>query len=185
MPLSSVRLLGPHLVDDVLAAAAVGTLVGVAPEVMREAIEGFHGLEHALEPAGEVGGVRFVNDSKATNIEAALRALESFDGGVVAIIGGRFKGGDFQDLRDAVRTRTAAVVAIGEARAQVRDAFGGDVPVYDAATMGEAVRAAFAAAAPGGVVLLAPACASFDMFRDYADRGRRFKDEVRRLISEA
>src|SRR5688500_7916218 len=79
MPLSSIPLLGPHLVDDVLAATAVGTLVGVKPEVMRETIEGFHGLEHALEPAGEVGGVRFVNDSKATNIEAALRALESFD----------------------------------------------------------------------------------------------------------
>ena len=184
IPLSSIRLIGPHLVDDVLAATAVGTLVGVTPDVMRETIEGFHGLEHALEPAGEVGGVRFVNDSKATNIEAALRALESFDTGVVAILGGRFKGGDFQDLRDAVRARTSAVVAIGEARTQVRDTFGGDVPVYDAATMAEAVRAAFAAAAPGGVVLLAPACASFDMFRDYAERGRIFKEEVRRLGEE-
>lgn len=184
MPLSSIPLLGPHLVDDVLAATAVGTLVGVKPDVMRDAIEGFHGLEHALEPAGEVAGVRFVNDSKATNIEAALRALESFDSGVVAIIGGRFKGGDFQDLREAVRARASAVIAIGEARTQVREAFGGDVPVYDAATMAEAVRAAFAAAAPGGVVLLAPACASFDMFRDYAERGRIFKEEVRRLGEE-
>lgn len=184
MPLSSVRLIGPHLVDDVLAAAAVGTLAGVPPGTIRDTVENFHGLEHALELAGEVGGVRFVNDSKATNVEAARRALESFDGGVVAILGGRFKGGDFQDLREAVRARASAVVAIGEARTQVRDTFGGDVPVYDAATMADAVRAAFAAAAPGGVVLLAPACASFDMFRDYAERGRIFKEEVRRLGEE-
>ena len=184
MPLSSIRLIGPHLVDDVLAAAAVGSLVGVPPDAMRRAIEEFHGLEHALEPAGEAGGVRFVNDSKATNIEAARRALESFDRGVVAIIGGRFKGGDLRDLRDAVRGRVAAVVAIGEAKDLVRQALGDLVPVHDATTMRDAVQSAFAAAEPGGVVLLAPACASFDMFRDYAERGRTFKEEVRRLAEE-
>ena len=184
MPLSAIRLLGPHLVDDVLAAAAVATLVGVEPSVMRDAIESFHGLEHALEPAGDVGGVRFVNDSKATNIEAARRAIESFESGVVAILGGRFKGGDFADLKEPARSRVTAVIAIGEAREMVREVFGSDVPVYDAASMGEAVRAAFAAAAPGGVVLLAPGCASFDMFKDYAERGRIFKDEVRRLGEE-
>ncbi|MEX2271703.1 MAG: UDP-N-acetylmuramoyl-L-alanine--D-glutamate ligase [Vicinamibacterales bacterium] len=184
VPMSSIRLLGPHLVDDVLAAAAVGSLVGVTSGAMQKAIEDFHGLEHALEPAGEVGGVRFVNDSKATNIEAARRSLESFDSGVVAIIGGRFKGGDFRDLRQAARGRVAAVVAIGEARELVRDALGDQLPVHEAATMADAVRAAFAAAAPGGVVLLAPACASFDMFRDYAERGRSFKEEVRRLGDE-
>src|SRR5688500_292255 len=129
LPLSSIRLIGPHLVDDVLAAAAVGSLVGVPPEAMRRAIEGFQGLEHALEPAGEVGGVRFVNDSKATSIESARRALESFDGGVVAIIGGRFKGGDFRDLRGAAAGRVSAVVAIGEARELVRDAFRDQLPV--------------------------------------------------------
>ena len=184
MPLSSIRLIGPHLVDDVLAAAAVGSLVGVPSEAMRRAIEEFHGLEHALEPAGEVGGVRFVNDSKATNIEAARRALESFEKDVVAIIGGRFKGGDLRDLREAVRGRAAAVIAIGEAAGMVREALGDQVPVHDAAGMRDAVRAAFAAARPGGVVLLAPACASFDMFKDYAERGRSFKEEVRQLGEE-
>ncbi len=180
VPLSSIRLIGSHLIDDVIAAAAVGTLVGVPADVMRSAIEEFQGLEHALEPVGEVGGVKFVNDSKATNIEAARRSFESFESGVVAIVGGRFKGGDFRDLRDAV-SRLTGVIAIGEAKALVREALGDRVPVHDAANMRDAVRAAFAAAAPGGVVLLAPACASFDMFSDYAERGRIFKEEVRRL----
>jgi UDP-N-acetylmuramoylalanine--D-glutamate ligase len=184
MPLSAVRLIGPHLIDDVLAAAAVGTQVGVSPDVMRAVVENFHGLEHALEPAGEVGGVRFINDSKATNIEAARRAIESFDEGVVLILGGRFKGGDFRDLRKPALSRVTAIVAIGEARELVREALGDQAPVYPAATMADAVRAAFSAAAPGGVVLLAPACASFDMFKDYAERGRSFKDEVRRLGEE-
>ena len=184
IPLSSIRLIGPHLVDDVLAAAAVGSLVGVPSEAMQRAIEEFHGLEHALEPSGEVGGVRFVNDSKATNIEAARRALESFDKDVVAIIGGRFKGGDLRDLRDAVAARVTDVIAIGEARGMVRAALGDQVPVHDAQSMRDAVRSAFAAAKPGGVVLLAPACASFDMFKDYAERGRAFKEEVRRLGEE-
>ena len=183
LPLSSIRLLGPHLVDDVLAAAAVGSLVGVAPGVMQQAIEDFQGLEHALEPVEDIAGVRFVNDSKATNIEAARRALESFDAGVVAIIGGRFKGGDFRDLR-AAAPRMSAVVAIGEAKGMVREALQDRLPVHDADSMRDAVRAAFAAAAPGGVVLLAPACASFDMFTDYAERGRIFKEEVQRLGQE-
>jgi len=184
MPLSSVRLIGPHLVDDVLAAAAVGTLAGVPPHTIRDAVESFHGLEHALELAGEVGGVRFVNDSKATNIEAARRAIESFDKDVVAIIGGRFKGGSLRDLRGPVVARVTDVIAIGEAKDLVRSALGDQVPVHDAGSMRDAVRSAFAAAKPGGVVLLAPACASFDMFRDYAERGRAFKEEVRRLGEE-
>ena len=184
MPLSSIRLIGPHLVDDVLAAAAVGSLVGVPSEAIRKAVEEFHGLEHALEPAGDVGGVRFVNDSKATNIESARRSLESFDKDVVAIIGGRFKGGRFEDLREAVAGRVTAVIAIGETKEMVRAAFGDAVPVHEAASMGDAVRSAFAAAKPGGVVVLAPACASFDMFKDYAERGRIFKEEVRRLGEE-
>lgn len=183
LPLSAIKLLGPHLVDDVLAAAAVGSLVGVSPAVMQQAIEDFQGLEHALEPVDVIGGVQFVNDSKATNIEAARRAIESFESGVVAIVGGRFKGGDFRDLRVAA-PRMSAVVAIGESKGLVRDALQDAVPVHDAITMRDAVRAAFAAAPPGGVVVLAPACASFDMFRDYAERGRAFKDEVRRLGQE-
>ncbi len=184
VPLSAVRLLGRHLLSDVLAAAAVGVVAGVEPGVMSGAVEAFGGLEHALEPVTAIRGVRFVNDTKATNIEAARLAIESFEGGVVGILGGKFKGGDFRDLRDAVRSRVDALVAIGEARALVRDALGDLVPIREAGDMAAAVRTAFALAKPGGTVLLAPACASFDMFRDYAERGRVFKAEVRRLEEE-
>ncbi len=181
LPLASVRLLGRHLLTDVLAAAAVACLAGVPPDAMRRAVEGFPGLEHALEHVAEIDGVRFVNDSKATNIAAAGQAIESFNGGVVAILGGRFKGGRFEDLRERVADRVAAIVAIGEAAPRIHAAFDDLVPVHDAASMAAAVNTAFASAAPGGVVLLAPACSSFDMFRDYAERGRVFKEEVARL----
>ncbi len=181
VPLSSIRLLGPHLVADVLAAAAVASLVGVDSGAMTRAVESFGGLEHALEPVGEVGGVRFVNDSKATNIEAARRAIESFGDGVVVIMGGRFKGGSFADLREPLAARHATVVALGEATPLIRAALGDVVPVHEAGTMSAAVRTAFASAAPGRTVVLAPACSSFDMFEDYAERGRVFQQEVSRL----
>jgi UDP-N-acetylmuramoylalanine--D-glutamate ligase len=184
VPLSSIRLLGPHLVADVLAASAVATVAGVDAAAMTRAVEGFTGLEHALEPVVEVGGVQFVNDSKATNIEAARRAIESFGEGVVVILGGRFKGGDFRDLLGPLQGRRATVIAIGEARPLIHEAFDGVVAVHDATDMGSAVRKAFASAASGATVVLAPACASFDMFRDYAERGRVFKQEALRLRDE-
>jgi len=184
VPLSAVRLLGRHLLSDVLAASAVASLVGVDPSAITRAVEGFSGLEHALEPVAEVGGVRFVNDSKATNIEAARRAIQSFEPGLIVILGGRFKGGSFADLREALIARRATVVAIGEARLLIHSALDGQVPIRDANDMGKAVRIAFGLAAPGSTVVLAPACASFDMFRDYAERGRVFKQEVARLAEE-
>jgi UDP-N-acetylmuramoylalanine--D-glutamate ligase len=184
MPLRAVSLPGRHLLGDVLAAAAVGCVVGVPPGAMRRAVEGFHGLPHALERVGVAGGVRFVNDSKATNIAAARRSLESFETGIVAIMGGRFKGGRFEDLRDLVSARVRAIVAIGEARPLIHAAFGDQVEVRDAVSMPDAVGEALALARPSGVVLLAPACASFDMFRDYADRGQQFRDAVARVIDE-
>ncbi len=131
-----------------------------------------------------IAGVRFVNDSKATNVEAAERSIESFDRDLAVIIGGRYKGGDFGRLREPLRARGAMVVAIGEAKPQLREALGDTIVVRDAATMTEAVRLGFASVRPGGTVLLAPACSSFDMFRDYADRGRQFKDAVAALAAE-
>ena len=184
VPLSSVKLLGRHLLADVVAAAAVASIAGVTSAAMTHAVETFTGLEHALEPVARIGGVSFVNDSKATNIESALRAIESFDSGLVVILGGRFKGGDFGQLRQPLSERQAAVVAIGEAAPLVRDALAPTVPVMDAADMVAAVRTAFAAASPGTTVLLAPACSSFDMFKDYADRGRVFKQTVAKLEDE-
>jgi UDP-N-acetylmuramoylalanine--D-glutamate ligase len=184
VPLTSIRLLGRHLLVDVMAASAVAHIVGVQPAAMTAAVEGFSGLEHALEPVTHIAGVQFVNDSKATNIEAARRAIESFGEGLVVILGGRFKGGDFADLASPLTARRATVITIGEAHDRIVAALGKDVAVHPAADMASAVRQAFAAAAPGSTVLLAPACSSFDMFQDYADRGRAFKQETRRLEME-
>ncbi len=178
VPLAAVELTGRHMQINVVAASAVAFLAGAQPEAMTLALRGFHGLEHVMEPAGRVGGVRFVNDSKATNVEAARRSIESVGHGVVAIVGGRFKGGDLRDLRDALASRGRAVVAIGEAAALVREALADLLPVVDAASMAEAVERGYEAASPEGTVLLAPACASFDWFSDYAERGRVFKAAV-------
>src|SRR4029453_8377261 len=139
------------------------------------------GLEHALEPVGSIRGVRFVNDSKATNVDAAKRAIESFDNDLVVIMGGRFKGGDLSVLRDPLSVRSATVIAIGEAQPLIRSALEGVVPVQTAKTLADAVQLGYVLAQPGGTVLLAPACASFDMFKDYAERGRAFKSAVRNL----
>jgi UDP-N-acetylmuramoylalanine--D-glutamate ligase len=178
VPLDAIHLLGPHLIDDVMAAATVGVIAGAAPAAMTAAVESFHGLEHAMEFVAAIDGVQFVNDSKATNVESALRSIESFQSDLVAILGGRFKGGDLRLLRQPLADRAKAVVAIGEARPLIREALAGAVDVYEADSLRTAVTRAYGLAQPSGVVLLAPACASFDMFRDYAERGRRFKEEV-------
>ena len=184
VPLSAVELTGRHMLNNVLAATAVATLIDCQPPAMVAALKGFHGLAHVMEPAGEVRGVRFVNDSKATNIESARRAVESFGDGVVVVLGGRFKGGDFRDLLPPLVERRATVVSIGEAKPLIRSALGSAVPLHEAEDMSSAVRQAFASASPGQTVVLAPACSSFDMFRDYAERGRVFKQEVRKLQEE-
>ena len=181
VPMSAVRVPGRHLLSDIAAAAAVGTLAGIDARAMTRAVQSFTGLEHTLELVGEIAGVRFVNDSKATNVVAARAAIECFGSGLVVILGGRYKGGQFQDLRPALASRGASVVAIGEARSRVRRALESDVEVTEAGTMNEAVRLAVGASRPGGVVLLAPACASLDMFRDYAARGTAFRDAVAAL----
>jgi UDP-N-acetylmuramoylalanine--D-glutamate ligase len=183
LPVAAVQLSGRHMLSNVVAATAISQLAGASPDAFARALDGFTGLEHVMEPVGMRGAVRFINDSKATNIDAAARSIESFDR-VVAIIGGKYKGGAFEDLRPALMQHGRAVIAIGEARPMVRDALSTVVPVVAAESLRDAVRRAWDLAVPDGVVLLAPACASFDMFVDYADRGRRFKEEVRRLIEE-
>jgi UDP-N-acetylmuramoylalanine--D-glutamate ligase len=184
VPLSAIHLLGSHLLDDVMAAVTAGRLAGAPLNALVEGVDTFRGLEHVMEFVAVVDNVRFVNDSKATNVEAAQRALESFDSGVVPIIGGRFKGGDLGLLRAPVKARAKGVVAIGEAAALIMTALGDLVAVREARSLDEAVRNAFEMAKPAGVVLLAPACASFDMFRDYAERGRRFKEVVAQIGRE-
>ncbi len=181
VPLDVIHLLGPHLISDVMAAATVSVIAGAAPAAMTAAVDAFRGLEHAMELVAEVGGVRFVNDSKATNVESALRSIESFDRDLVPIMGGRFKGGDLRLLREPLKARAKALIAIGEARPLLRAALGDIVEVVEADSLAEAIARAYERAKPSGVVLLAPACASFDMFRDYAERGRMFKEEVAKL----
>lgn len=183
LPLAAVQLSGRHMLSNVVAATAISHLAGATEASLAQALDGFTGLEHVMEPVGRRGGVRFVNDSKATNIDAAARSIESFDK-VVAIVGGKYKGGDFADLAAPLRAHGRAVVAMGEARPMVTAALAGVVPVVAADSLADAVRQAWDLAVPDGVVLLAPACSSFDMFRDYADRGARFKEEVQRLIAE-
>jgi UDP-N-acetylmuramoylalanine--D-glutamate ligase len=183
VPLTAIQLVGHHMLSNVTAAAAISSLVGAPGDALTRALHGFTGLEHVMEPVDTIAGVRFVNDSKATNVDAAGRSIESFDK-VVVIVGGRYKGGRLEDLEEPLRTRGRGVVAIGEARARVRAALEGVVPLVEADSMAEAVRRAFQLAQPDGVVLLAPACSSFDMFVDYADRGRAFKAAVARLRKE-
>ena len=148
---------------------------------MWSAVESFTGMAHSLETVGEVDGVQFINDSKATNILSARAAMECFDHDLVVIMGGRFKGGDLKDLRPVLKTRVKALITIGESRPQLREAFSGFVELEEANDLADAVRLAFDVARPSGTVLLAPACASLDMFTDYAERGRAFKSEVGRL----
>jgi UDP-N-acetylmuramoylalanine--D-glutamate ligase len=179
-----VRLPGAHLVSDMLAAGAAARLMGAPAEAIRRAVRAFSGVEHVLERVAEIDGVAFFNDSKATNVEAAKKSLEAFPGPVIPILGGRYKGGDFALLAPALRARGRAVMAIGEATPLIAEALSGVVPVVPCRTMREAVERAFAAATSGDTVLLAPACSSFDMFEDYAARGRAFKEEVRRLAAE-
>jgi UDP-N-acetylmuramoylalanine--D-glutamate ligase len=180
-----VRLPGAHLHGDLLVAAAAARLIGAPAQAIARAVRGFHGVEHVLEHVATIDGVAFYNDSKATNVEAARRSLEAFAEPVVVILGGRYKGGDFADLLPPLRRHGRAVVAIGEAAERITAALAGALPLERAESLGAAVLRARSLARPGDVVLLAPACSSFDMFKDYADRGGAFKAEVARLAADA
>jgi UDP-N-acetylmuramoylalanine--D-glutamate ligase len=176
-----IRLKGGHNVENVLAACALALLAGAAPESLRHVIREFKGVEHRLEWVAEIDGVQYFNDSKATNVDATVKSLEAFPGKIHLIAGGRDKGGDFTMLRALVRERVRQLVLIGEAAGKIRDALRGCVEMSDAADMRQAVEACRRKARPGDVVLLAPACASFDMFKDFEHRGRTFKAAVSAL----
>lgn len=181
MAASEMKLRGRHNLANALAAVAAALPLGASPDSMRRVLRDYPGLEHRLEPAGLVDGVEFVNDSKATNVASLEVALASFDRKVVLIAGGRDKGQDFRPLAEQVRRSVAHLVLIGEGAERIGAAWA-DVPSSRAATLQDAVQQAFERArALDAPVLLSPGCASFDMFRDYEDRGRRFKAEVERL----
>lgn len=176
-----IRIIGGHNVENVMAATSYALLSGCSLEAIRRVLMTFPGLEHALEIVRDRRGVRFVNDSKGTNVDATLKALESIEQPIWLIAGGRDKGGDFSRLAPAIRQRVKGLILIGEATPLIAQAMAGFPAISRAASLKEAVQAAADSAAEGGVVLFSPACASFDMFADYQDRGRQFKALVQSL----
>jgi UDP-N-acetylmuramoylalanine--D-glutamate ligase len=184
LPVRELRLRGSHNLSNVLAALAATLPLEISLETLRGVLRDYSGLEHRLETVATLDGVTFVNDSKATNVSSMQVALDSFEQPVVLIAGGRDKGQDFAPLADQVRRRTRHVVLIGEGAATIERAWKG-ARMERAGSLGDAVARAFESAreSPGGrgVVLLSPGCSSYDMFRDYEERGERFKDEVARL----
>jgi len=180
LPVAAIQLKGEHNVSNVLAAVGVGWAAGLALEPMAEAVRSFSGLEHRLELVGDFGGIRWYNDSKATTPESTYRALEAFSEPIVLIAGGRSKGTDLAPLARAIAARATALVAIGETGPELVERVRGEgmAAAAVAPSLEDAVRQARNAASAGSVVLLSPAFASYDMFRDYEDRGRRFKAAV-------
>ena len=178
---SEIRIIGHHNVQNVMAASTYAVLCGCPLDAIRRVLTTFPGLEHALEIVRERRGVRFVNDSKGTNVDATLKALESIDQPIWLIAGGRDKGGDFSRLTHVISRRVTHVILIGEAAPMLRQAWKDVASMSEAATLRDAVDLAAQGASPGEVVLLSPACASFDMFADYQDRGRQFKALVHAL----
>jgi UDP-N-acetylmuramoylalanine--D-glutamate ligase len=176
-----IRMLGAHNIANSLAATIIGLLCDCPLDVIRRVLRSFPGLEHALELVRERQGVRYVNDSKGTNVDATLKALQSFSDPIVLIAGGRDKGGDFGRLQESIRQRAKQVILIGEAAPRIRESLSKFDRVIRAGSLKEAVELASREAIAGDVVLLSPACASFDMFRDYQDRGRQFKALVEAL----
>ena len=180
MLVSEIPLKGAHNLENVLAAACASVLMGCTPEKIRQAVRDFKAVEHRLEFVATVRGVDYYNDSKATNVDATIKALESFPANIHLILGGKDKGSDYTVLNDLLRQRVKRVYTIGAASAKIESQIKG-VEVFHAETLENAIRKASAAAQPGDVVLLAPACASFDQFKDYEHRGKIFKDVVRGL----
>jgi UDP-N-acetylmuramoylalanine--D-glutamate ligase len=174
-----ISLPGAHNLENVLAAVTAARLEGAPASAVREAVRTFPGVEHRLEFVAEIGGVRYYNDSKATNVDAALKALEAFPGRVLIILGGKDKGSDYSLLQPALRERSVLALLIGAAAEKIEQQVVGSVALERAGTLERAVEIASQAARRGDVVLLAPACASFDQFENYEHRGRVFKELIK------
>ena len=181
LDVKEMALKGPHNYMNALAAALAAREVGVPFEAIARVLRAFRGIEHRLEAVAEIDGVQYINDSKATTIESLTVALQSFDTPVVLIAGGKDKGSDFSKLNELIRSRVKECVLIGTAADKMAAAWQGLAPLYRASSLQDAVNRARQTARPGEVVLLSPACASFDMFSDFEDRGRQFKSLVKKL----
>lgn len=176
--LEDLRIHGAHNQENALAALAAASLCGVEAASVREALRAFRGLDHRMELVRELQGVRFINDSKGTNLGAMLKSLEGMEAPVILLAGGRAKDSDFTPLRGLVREKVKALLLFGEARELLRSSLEGSASILEVTSLEEAVLSAWEMACPGDVVLLSPGCASFDQFANYAERGRRFREIV-------
>lgn len=184
MSLGDMQLKGAHNVENVLAAVAIGSILGIDAAKIREAVRNFKAVEHRLEFVANVNGVDYYNDSKATNVDATIKALESFPKNIHIILGGKDKGSDYTVLKPLLKERVKRVYTIGAAAEKIESHIGNVVPITKAVTIDNAVRKAAEAATSGDVVVLAPACASFDQFTSYEHRGKVFKDLVQQLAKK-
>jgi len=185
LKLQDIPMAGAHNVENVLAAVAATRLAGADASAIAKGVRSFSGVEHRLEFVAEIGGVRYYNDSKATNVDATLKALDSFPGRILVVLGGKDKGSDYSGLQKSLREKTILALLIGAAAEKIEKQIAGSVAIERAGTIERAVEIASQAARPGDVVLLAPACASFDQFENYEHRGRVFKDLVHQLERHA
>jgi UDP-N-acetylmuramoylalanine--D-glutamate ligase len=178
LPVNAIGLKGAHNVENVLAAVCAARLAGCPASSVRGAVEKFKAVEHRLEFVSTLNGVDFYNDSKATNVDATEKAIAAFPGGIHLILGGKDKNSDYSILAPLLRERVRAVYTIGSAAQKIESHLRGVVPIHSCQTLDAAVKAAANAARPGDIVLLAPACSSFDQFESYEHRGRVFKELV-------
>lgn len=185
LKLQDIPLAGAHNVENVLAAVAATRLAGADAAAIAKGVRSFSGVEHRLEFVGEIGGVRYYNDSKATNVDATLKALDAFTGRILIILGGKDKGSDYTVLQKPLREKAILALLIGAASEKIEKQITGSVAIERAGTIERAAEIASHAARPGDIVLLAPACASFDQFENYEHRGRAFKDLVHQLERQA
>lgn len=182
MTIQELALQGKHNIYNSMAAGVTGKLVEIRKETIRESLSDFHNIEHRLELVGNVHGIEFINDSKATNVNSTWYALESMDKPVILILGGVDKGNDYSMLNDLVKEKVKAIICLGADNKKIIKAFGGMVEtILEANSAKEAVAQAYKIGKKGDTVLLSPACASFDLFEDYEDRGTQFKQAVRGL----
>jgi UDP-N-acetylmuramoylalanine--D-glutamate ligase len=183
MPLKEIPLKGTHNVENVLAAVCASRLAGAGREAIRGAVANFRAVEHRLEFVATCNGVEYYNDSKATNVDASAKAIAAFGSGIHLILGGKDKNSNYADLTNLLRARVRAVYTIGSAAAKIESHIRGVVPIVSCETLEKAVKTAAQAAHPGQVVLLSPACSSFDQFENYEHRGRVFKELVVELAT--
>ena len=182
MLLDELSLKGKHNIYNSMAAGIAGRVLDIRKEIIRESLQDFQGVEHRLEHVLKIHGVDFINDSKATNVNSAWYALESMTSPTVWIVGGQDKGNDYSELSELVKQKVKAIVCLGIDNSKIVSAFGGIVPtIVETQSMIDAVKACYKLAKKGETVLLSPACASFDLFENYEDRGRQFKTYVREL----